>query len=390
MVLADERFQALLGETAPRARASDFYHLGGLLPDPDVVLRKQGRDLSLYTGLLTDAHVWSCYQSRKSGVLSSEWEVREAEGGGPGARRARDLAQRVLDRLPVHRIISDMLEAPFYGVSPMEVVWGEESGLWVPRDVIGRPVSWFAFDADNALRFLSQDAPIDGERPPDRKFVVVAHHASYQNPYGERLLARCFWPVTFKKQGLKFWAVFTEKFGMPWVVGKVPRSTGEDERRGVLDGLQQMVQDAVAVINDDQSVDFPESAGKSASGELYERLIKMANREISKAILGQTLTTEIDGGGSYAAAGVHLSVRLDLIDQDKRAVTQAFNQILAWMTELNFVNAQPPTFAFYEEEDVKTARAKRDEILVRQGLRLSREYYRRTYHFNETDLEGQE
>lgn len=33
----------------------------------------------------------------------------------------------------------------------------------------------------------------------------------------------CFWPVAFKKGGMKFWLRFAEKFGSPWVIGKHPR-----------------------------------------------------------------------------------------------------------------------------------------------------------------------
>ena len=41
------------------------------------------------------------------------------------------------------------------------------------------------------------------------------------------------------------------------------------------------------------------------------------NSEISKAVLGQTLTTEIGSTGSYAAANTHMAVRQDIIDADK-------------------------------------------------------------------------
>jgi hypothetical protein len=34
----------------------------------------------------------------------------------------------------------------------------------------------------------------------------------------------CYWPLVFKKGGLKFWLAFTEKFGSAFSVGKLPRS----------------------------------------------------------------------------------------------------------------------------------------------------------------------
>ena len=73
----------------------------------------------------------------------------------------------------------------------------------------------------------------------------------------------------------------------------------------------------MAVISSDESVDIIEAAGKAASGQVFDGLISTANREISKAILGQTLTTELDRGGSYAATKEHMEVRSDLVDADK-------------------------------------------------------------------------
>ena len=56
-------------EIATRKRSINFYSLGTYLPDPDIVLRKQGKDVRIYKELLCDPHVFACVQSRKAGVL---------------------------------------------------------------------------------------------------------------------------------------------------------------------------------------------------------------------------------------------------------------------------------------------------------------------------------
>jgi phage gp29-like protein len=213
------------------------------------------------------------------------------------------------------------------------------------------------------------------------------HHATYQNPYGERVLGRCFWPVVFKKGGFKFWAVFTEKYGMPWLVGKVPRATNETERAALLTRLVSMVQDAVAVINDDESVEINEAGDKRGSADIYEKLISASNREISKAILGQTLSTELDKGGSYAATEGHLEVREDIVEMDRSMVKTGFNLFFKWITDLNFAaGAIAPEFGFYEEEDIQKDLAERDKTLTDQGVRFTQEYYQRAYNLEEGDF----
>lgn len=380
--------QSLTREIAPRSRSLDWMGIMGFLPDPDPILRATGNDITVYRQLLSDAHVFSCNQSRKSGTLSCEWEIRESiKGLTRTNKRAYQMIQEMMEKLDVYQSITDMLDAPFFGMSPLEVIWENSANAWVPEKVVGKPPEWFVFDAENKLRFRSKDHMLEGEELPDYKFLLPRHHATYQNPYGERTLSRCFWPVAFKKGGFKFWAIFTEKYGMPWVVGKVPRSTNETERAQLLTQLASMVQDAVAVINDDESIVIEESKGKSASAEIYEKLISAANREISKAILGQTLTTELDKGGSYAATKEHMEVRGDIVDQDKRMVAEAFDQLFSWIVALNFADAQPPKFAFFEEEDVQKDRADRDKILSEQGVKFKKSYYQRTYNLEESDFD---
>lgn len=377
----------LTEEIATRAAASgqwpgfDYW-----LPDPDPVLRRLGQDATVYRDLLSDAHVWSCYDSRKSGALGCAWELREAEGGsGAANRRALDLAQEMMAALPVRQIITEMLDAPFFGFTPIEVIWRADGGRWLPSSLTGKPFEWFTFDDENRLRFKASGIP-EGDPVPAGKFLLARHHASYQNPYGERVLSRCFWPVTFKRGGFKFWAIFTEKFGMPWVRGKVPPGTNETERQRLLDRLTAMVQDAVAVINNDESVEITESAGKKASADIYEALINAGNGEVSKAIVGHSLATESKEGGTYGATRAGLEVRDDLVEKDKGMVADTWNTLFAWVTALNVPGATAPRFVWQEEEEARKELAERDRALHQQGVRLKPVYYMRRYGLHEDEF----
>jgi phage gp29-like protein len=60
-------------------------------------------------------------------------------------------------------------------------------------------------------------------------------------------------------------------------------------------------------------------ARQNGSAELYERFCEYIDRQVSKAVVGQTLTTELPrGGGSRAAAQVHDAVRRDSLGADAR------------------------------------------------------------------------
>lgn len=180
-----------------------------------------------------------------------------------------------------------MLDAVLYGYQPMEVMWARSAATWCRSISSAASTDWFVYDEENQLRLRTRQSPLKGEELPARKFLVPRQDASYDNPYGFADLSMVFWPTTFKKGGLKFWVQFTEKYGAPWVIGKHPRSASDAETNQLPDRLEDMAQDAVAVIPDDSSVDIKEAAYKTGSTEVYERLLHFCRSEVSIALLGQ-------------------------------------------------------------------------------------------------------
>lgn len=373
-------------EIATRKRALNFYSLANILPDPDIVLRKQGKDMRIYRELLCDPHVFACVQSRKAGVLSLDWDINRDSDKDKNAQEIEEL----LKKLNIRKLISDILDSTQFGFQPLEIIWKRyKNGKILPEKIVAKPPEWFCFDDDNNLKFRTKENYY-GELLPDKKFLLAQNNPTYNNPYGERTLSRVFWSVTFKKGGMKFWVVFTEKYGMPHLIGKHPRGATKAETDSLADMLEEMVQDAIAVIPDDSSVEIQE-ANKTSSADIYEKLIDKMNSEISKAILGQTLTTEIGTKGSYAASNTHMEVRQDIIDSDKKLVESVINQLIQWIYEINYgANAEVPNFELYAPEDVDLTLAQRDKILSETGVKFTKEYFIKTYGLDEDDFDIRE
>lgn len=376
-----EPSKSLSDQIATRGRSIDFYGLGMYLPNPDPVLKALGKDIKVYRELRADAHVGGCIRRRKAAVKALEWGLDRDKAK---SRVAKSI-EAIFADLDLSRIITEMLDAVLYGYQPMEVMWGKVGGYLVPVDVVGKPADWFLYSPENELRFRSRQAQLQGEELPPRKFLVPRQDPSYHNPYGFADLSMCFWPTTFKKGGLKFWVQFTEKYGAPWVIGKHPRSASDAETNQLLDRLEDMVQDAVAVIPDDSSVDIKEAAGKTGSTEVYERLLHFCRSEVSIALLGQNQTTEANANRASAQAG--LEVTRDIRDGDKAIVQEAFNTLIRWVCELNFNDGARPVFEMWEQQEVDKVLAERDEKLVRAGAKLTPAYFKRAYSLQDGDLE---
>ncbi len=185
-------------EIATREAVQWFSSLWNLLPNPDVVLKKSGKTLADYRELLYDPHTSACEQSRKSGTLALEWTLQADESD----RNAAQMQARVhecLERLNLYNVIEQMLDAPFFGMQPLEVLWDVQDGLVLPSAVVGKPPEWFAFDAQNVLRLKTRDNFLEGIELPPYRFLVVQHRPTYINPYGVAVLARVWWAQFFKR-----------------------------------------------------------------------------------------------------------------------------------------------------------------------------------------------
>jgi phage gp29-like protein len=203
-----------------------------------------------------------------------------------------------------------------------------------------------------------------------------------------KVFSKCFWPVTFKKNGFRWWTVFVEKYGGAFMYGKYPYNAGEKFKNELLEALERMVADAVAIAPEGSEISITSAADKRGGSDVHSAYIQMSNNEISKAVLGQTLTTEIGGVGSFAAAKTHNEVREHIASADRRRISAAFNRLAAVYTFYNFgVKAAPPQFQFVEDEDLRLECADRDVKVYQIGWRPTKKYLIQQYGFQEDDFD---
>lgn len=374
------RTKAPLNHIATRGRIDGGF-AGLNLPNPDPILKAQGKDIQVYRDLRSHPRIGGNIRRRKAAVLSLE---RNLERGAAPARVERFIRDWLAD-LDLDRILRELLDAPLFGYQPMEIMWRPLGLHCVPEDLIGKPPEWFRFDRENRLRFMARDAGQEGELGDPLRFVVAAQDASYANPYGFPDLSMCFWPVVFMKGGLKFWVQFTEKYGSPWLVGKHPRGATDEETDLLLGSLEAMIQDAVAAIPDDSSINIIEAAGKAGSADVYRELLEYCRSDINVALLGQDQTTEKDTNRASAEAGAEVTD--DIRDADAGLACAALNAVIRRVIAVNFGDqVEPPVYVLEEQESIDKARADRDETLSKAGVRFTSAYWQRTYNLQAEDI----
>lgn len=378
---ADQVEKPLAGQIATRMAAGDLSGFFGLLPNPDPVLKAMGQDIAVYRNLLADPLIRGIRRRRIAAVLAMERGFEQEASNTPA--RVRKACEAAIDRhLDMAAQIRAMMDGAFFGYRVLEYDWRYIDGQQIPMPV-AKPSEWFGFHADTAELLFKPRHQVQGISVPSRKFIVVGKMRSWENPYGEPDLAPCFWPVTFKRGGMKFWVTFTEKYGMPWAIAKMPRGTQQSEIDQFANRLMQMVRDAVAVVPDDGSVDL-KSVASTANAELYEKLLMFCRSEINIALLGNNQSVEKESNKASAmAAG---EVEEDLQDDDAHMVADGINQWVRDYCAVNYPGAEPPVYQFWRQEQVDEVRANRDETLYRAGARFSKSYFLRTYNLEEDDL----
>ena len=336
------------------------------LPNPDPVLKAQGGRIQVYRDM-KDGHLGSVRRKRYAAVSSKSWSLQSGQGSYD---KARDIETHLWN-VGLRDTIKRMLEALEFGYQVTEIVWENVNGMLLPSVLIDKPQELFKFSKAGELEFANEK---NGPIPP-YKFLLVRNNANASNPYGEALLSECFWPLTFKKGGLRFWMLFAEKFGLPKAVGKMPFSATEKEREDLTKVLHGLIRDACAVISDNGSIELVES--KTGNNLPYESIVRWADREMSKAFLGETLTTEqTDSGGTRALGEVHNDVRAELTTDDCAMVEAAFNTLLKWIWEINWPqDAEIPWFQFAQPKDMQTGELDRDKKLHDLGIRFTEKHF---------------
>lgn len=373
-------------EIATRARSIDFLTtFMNILPNPDPILRKKGISVQVYKTLLYDGRVKAVVNSRKSKVRSMEWDIV----GEDQPEDILDFYRNIFKTYNMTDLINQILDAFLYGYKPSEIIWGTDGKTVVPLKLVPKPPEWFIFDSSNELRMLTYDAPIMGIELPDNKFITAFNEADFQNPYGIAVMSACLWPVTFRKNGLMFWTQFLEKYGSPFLLAHAEEGASEERINEIAEMLDNMLQDAIAVVPKNYEVKLLEAAeGKGSANSFHKVYMDYMNNEIAVAVLSTNLTTEVQGG-SLAASQSHMQVREDIIESDASIVEEVFNELIRITHRFNF-GGSPPIFKLYSEEKIDAVRAERDLKLMQTGVRFNKSYFERAYNLTEDDFELQE
>ena len=349
-----------------------------LLPPQDVVLTYEGGyNYDIYRQVLSDTQTASALEQRRLAVIASEWQVVPG-GERRQDKRAADFLKEQLDALKWDNVTGKAHFGMFYGFAVAEAIYARDGRHVVIDRLPVRDRARFGFAPDFSLRLKTTEKP-DGEKLPPNKFWVFCAGADHDDePYGLGLAHWLYWPVQFKRNGVKFWLLHSEKYASPTAWGKFPQGTPQADQAKLLATLTAIQIDSGIITPEGMEIDLIEAT--RAGGLDYNALVSYMDAMIAKRVLGQTSSLEVTPG-RLGNETLQQKVRADLVKADADLINGSANDSwVRWLIDWNFPGAAyPQVWRETGEPEDMTERASRDKVIFDMGFKPSLAYIIDTY-----------
>lgn len=287
----------------------------------------------LYSEILIDAHLASVINKRKSAVLSTPIEFQR--DGVP------DDAINAQLRSPwFYHFLSDALDAVYWGGTLCQFFWREK---WMDYELIPRK------HVDPVKRLIMRhQTDVQGDSWDEYDDLLYVGE-----PESLGLLAAAAPYVIYKRNTMADWAEFSEIFGMP-IREYTYNADDEDARNKLTDDAYDTGSLGIYVHPEGTTLKFIESSNKTGSADLYKSLSEFCNAELSKLVLGNTLTTEAGNKGTQALGTVHQSVEERIANTDRHFLLNILNYDMADIFQRMGINTEGGEFAFVTPQEMTT------------------------------------
>lgn len=308
-----------------------------------------------------DAHLLAEIGKRRRALTTVDWAVVPPRNASAAEQAEADWLNEVLQDLPdFEDLLFDLLDAIGKGFAGIELEWEMVGREWLPRAFDYREASWFQLDTATRTELRLRDGSVDGEALNPFGWIMHTHKAKSGYVARGGLYRVLAWPYLFKNYAVRDLAEFLEIYGLPLRLGKYPGGASADEKATLLRAVVSIGHNAAGIIPQGMEIDFKDAA--KGTHEPFDWMVQWAEKSMSKAILGGTLTSQADGKSSTNALGnVHNEVRHDLLKSDAKQVATTLRQYLLYpLLVLNKGGERDPRrlprfqFDLVEPEDLGT------------------------------------
>ena len=322
----------------------------------------------VYQDILLDGHLTGITENRTLRVTNNDY-VLATDGV-----KDEKLTELIADKPWFETVLKHAHESIYYGYS---LLWVKEFKKGEIKAVELIPRGLVAPEPRVLLDDYDSNTGIEIDSIPN-----ILLFASLGSTYG--LLEKAAPYTILKRHSWGSWDEFEELFGVPIRIAKVA-SQSETVKNEVAGWLEEMGSAAYGVFPIGTEIDIKENQ-KSDSFNVFMQKIKTLDRELSKLVLHQTMTTE--DGASLSQSQVHENTLDELIFSDKKQVLSFLNQsLLPAMRAIGYAIPDGAKFIIDQTTD-PSKQITIDAQLFTGGYVLSKDYIERTYGVEVEQMPG--
>jgi SPP1 gp7 family putative phage head morphogenesis protein len=313
-----------------------------------------------YNDLVLDAHLTALMNQRKSALLSRKFTV--TLGG-------KDITAD-FDEYWFYKFLGYAWEADAFGYSLIglgDIVAGKVTDVKLLERHLVSP--------DNNM-YLPNPYSLSGIKLDDPKLENWYILVTERNNLG--WLHKAGFHVLSKKFVFTSWDEYAMVFGVPIRVAKLD-SSGQADKDQITDDLYNMGPAGVLTLNKEDEFELHGGGQSGASSyQIFQEHIRSRNEELSKLVVGQTMTT--DNGSSRSQSEVHERVAKNIQAQDMRWIKHVVNkQLMPRLQKLGVISGlaefswdQDELLSLTEQKDV-------DDMILRNGYTIPSSYFVEKY-----------
>lgn len=336
-----------------------------------------------------DLHYVGVLGTRKRSVAQIDVTVEAASDSAQDVAIA-DMVREWINRDELADEMFDIMDAIGKGISFTEIIWDMSEGQWRPARLEWRDPRWFSYDRrDGRTPLLRGGESGSGQDMPLPPFKFIQHQVKAKSglPVRSGLARIAAWAWMFKAFTQRDWAIFTQTYGQPVRVGKFRAGASEPDKATLFRAVANIAGDMAAIIPEGMSIEFIESKNVGSGSDLYERRADWLDRQLSKAVLGQTTTTDAVSGG-HAVAQEHRQVQEDIETADCKGGAATLNRDLVrpWVDlEHGPQKAYPRLKIGRPTKEDTDGLVKALDVLVPLGMRVQASEIRDKFGLSEPD-----
>lgn len=322
----------------------------------------------IYNDVNADAHLSGCVKQREGFVMARSFKIVDAKGD------ENEEAMHYFDQAWFKQLARLVLESNYWGHSLIELgdLTTDGDGCVCYSGVKLIPRKHVIPEYGRVMQQLGQDwqSGIDYRQPPFAQWLIEAGQ-----PDDLGLYLKAAVHTIPKKNMLAFWDTFGEIFGMPM---RIARTTSRDpkERSEMENMLKNAGNNQYMLSSMDTEIEFIESA-KGDAFNVYDKRVDRCNSELSKLIIGQTMT--IEDGSSLSQSETHLEVFQNLVESDCDMLRDVVNnQLIPRMVAHGFP-VKGLRFDWDYSIDYSPEQQVAYEQMVLQNYKVNPEYFEEKY-----------